>query len=485
MDVLILSENTTNGSYPNSNYRNIGATELARRLDNRSINNTIIDWFSYWDKELLFNCCINWLKDSKHPVIAVSTPLSVDIIYDILPTLKQLKSEIKNLTIIHGGNRTFDDNINKVVDHIFIGRSMQIFEDWVDGKSLDKYKTNTPNTYINHNISFSADIPVIGYHRDDDFLTSGDVTGFELGVGCKFNCSFCNYDLRNVKNPLLIETNHIAEFMQNTYDKYGVNSFYLADDTVNESDEKLQTLTEAVSQLSFQPNLVGFFRLDLMGAKEKQIEYYQQLNLAGITFGIESFNPNASVQVRKTRKVEKNIETLKLLKKLNPETALTAGMIVGLSGDNEDHIMDSLDYVIDSKILDGLFYSPLAIHDATSEIYDSNFLSEICKNPEKFGYNIIGKKPIRHGVDELIWENEWTNLDDAFSLCLKINKYHQAKGLSHLSAFSYLIFKSQGIFDNLQSYNNNWQNALKWSSVISTRHRKKYISKKSEYLLNS
>lgn len=483
MDVLILSENTTNGSYPNSNYRNIGATELARRLDRRNINNTIIDWFSYWDKELLFNCCINWLKDSKKPIIAVSTPLSVDIIYDILPTLQKLKHELKDLTIIQGGNRTFDEQINSVVDFVFIGRSMEIFEDWIDGKSLDQYKTSTPNTFINNNIKFANDIPVIGYHRDDDFLTSGDVTGFELGVGCKFNCSFCNYDLRNVKNPLLQDSNHIAEFMQNMHDTYGVDSFYLADDTVNETDEKLKSLTDAVSQLSFQPNLVGFFRLDLMGAREQQVEYYKDLNLTGITFGIESFNPNASVHVRKTRNVEKNIETLKTLKQLNPETALTAGMIVGLSGDNEEHIMSSLDYVINKKILDGVFYSPLAVHDATSEIYDNNFLSEICKDPKKFGYEIIGKKPIRHGVDELIWKNEWIDQPGAFELCLKINEYHQQRGLSHMSAFSYLIFKSQGIFSSLNEYNSNWQNALKWSSIISKRHRKQYITNKSNYLL--
>ena len=72
MKVLILSENTVGTDlYSGNTYRNIGATDVARRLDSRGIENTIIDWFSHWPKDLLQDSIITYLKDSKDPISGI------------------------------------------------------------------------------------------------------------------------------------------------------------------------------------------------------------------------------------------------------------------------------------------------------------------------------------------------------------------------------------------------------------------------------
>ena len=148
MKVLILSENTVGTDlYSGNTYRNIGATDVARRLDNRRIENTIVDWFSHWPKDLLLDSIITYLKDSKDPIIALSTPFSNHVTYSIEDVLLQVKQELPEVRILLGGNRYFEKGLLNLVDYFFIGRSMEIFEAWLD---------EVPNSLINATASSSG-----------------------------------------------------------------------------------------------------------------------------------------------------------------------------------------------------------------------------------------------------------------------------------------------------------------------------------------
>ena len=485
MKVCILSENS-NGSAPHVHYRNLGASEVGRKLASKQIPYSIFEWFTYWDTSDLKECILHFLKDEEKPVIAISVPFTIKDVYFIKDILLELKNEIKNLEIIIGGNRVYDPGLAHIINHFFIGRSMEIFDAWLDGRSLEKYKTIESGVYLNKKVDPNYEIPVISTYTDADFITKHDVLGFELGIGCRFNCAFCNYDLRNMRNPLIVNPAQVAEQLQSLYDRYGVTNFFITDDTINESIGKLEALSTILDLLSFKPNLSGYFRLDLLEGEEQR-KYWQKIGMAGVFFGIESFNPDASKGVRKSSRISSQIETLKTLRKLTPNTLLSAGMIIGLVGDNEAHIFDSLENAAKQKLLDGMLYGVLNLNNMNSSIFDEFMLSDLVKNPSKFGYQVTGEVVPRtvHSVqDALVWKNDWCDYFTAEEIYNRVVARQQELKIGVTDAFDLLPALSMEVIDHkdmLVHYTDRVkQKCTKKSSIL----KKQYITLKKQHILS-
>lgn len=485
MKVCILSENS-NGAVPHIYYRNLGASEVSKRLSQRNISNTTIEWFTHWDPTVLYKCVYHFLKESDEPVIAISVPFIPDDIYKISSVLEQLKESIPNLTIISGGNRTYDPKLSSIVDYFFIGRSMEIFEAWLDKIDLTKYTTNSPNVLLNKNVNVLTEQPVLAFYKDDDFLTPNDVLGFELGIGCRFNCAFCNFDLRKIHNPKMAAADQIADRLNELYAKYGIKNYFITDDTINESIDKLQVLADVVSKLKFKINLSGYCRLDLLELPIQQ-RLWKEINLTGAFFGIETFNPEASKLVRKTGRMKSQIETLKKLREITPDAYLSAGMIVGLTGDNKEHIINSMKYVSENDLLDAMQYSVLNIPYMETSVFDDYMLSDITKNPESFGYTITGKES-RSDINiqsKLLWKNEWCDEKTAGDIALEIYSYLKDHNLTNSDAFEYLSFLSLGIVDTKESVKRLNHAVVLKAKKLANKYRQDYIKKKTQFLLNN
>lgn len=485
MKVCILSENS-NGLVPYIYYRNLGASEVSKRLSQRNIPNTTIEWFTHWEPDVLYNCVHNYLRDSDEPIIAISVPFIPDDIYKISSVLEKLKCTIPNLTIISGGNRTYDPKLSSLVDYFFIGRSMEIFEAWLDKHDLSKYTTGSPNVFLNKNVNVLTEQPVLAFYKDDDFLTPNDVLGFELGIGCRFNCAFCNFDLRKIHNPKMADADQIADRLNELYLKYGVKNYFVTDDTINESIDKMQVLADVVSKLKFKINLSGYCRLDLLEIPAQQ-QLWKEINLTGVFFGIETFNPESSKLVRKTGRMKSQIETLKKLRELTPDTFLSAGMIVGLTGDNKEHIINSMKYVSENDLLDAMQYSPLNIPYMETSVFDDYMLSDISKSPESFGYTIIGKES-RNDINiqsRLLWKNEWCDAQTAYDITLEIQSYLKDHNLTNSDAFEYLSFLSLGIVDTKESVRKLNSAVARKATKLANKYRQDYIKKKIQFLLGT
>ena len=483
MKVCILSENT-NGANPHIHYRNLGASEVTKRIEERNIPCTTIEWFTKWDKEILYKCVYKYLSGCDQPVIAISVPFVPDDIYLIKDILLNLKKVLPNLIIISGGNRTYDKNLADVVDYFFIGRSMEIFESWLDNRDLTKFKTKQDNVFLNNNVDVAIERPVLAYYRDSDLLTPHDVVGFELGIGCRFNCAFCNFDLRKMHNPKMANPVLISNTLNELHEKYGITNFFITDDTINESLEKLQVLADVVSKLKFKPNLSGYCRLDLLEKPEQQ-ELWKQIDLAAVFFGIESFNPEASKLVRKTGRMNSQIETLKTLRQLTPNTFLSAGMIIGLTGDSKEHIISSMKYVSENNLLDAMQYGVLSIPDMDTDIFDNYMLSDISKNPEKFGYEITGRRP-REDLSvqaKFEWKNDWCDSKSAESIYSEVIEYLKKYKISKSDAFEYLSFLSLSIVRSKEEVKTMNDIVVRKSLSLANKYRAEYIDKKQKQML--
>ncbi len=428
----------------------MGALELSRRISEAGYESTVIDWFTHWDVEELKESADIWFSTDDQPVIAISTPFNTTDVYQIAPFLEWAKNRWPNLLVLHGGGRVFDPTV-KNIDIFFLGRSMQIFDDWLHKRDLSRYTVNTePLVLKNLDFNQYVDVPVVPIIKDDDFYTKDDILGFEIGVGCKFNCTFCNYELRGAKIAKLTDSKTLHKFFSDAYNKYGIENFFIADDTPNESDVKLEILVEALEGLNFHPKITGFTRLDILAGRPKQIEYYKKIQFDSLFFGIETFNEKASKGIRKKSDLFNVYNALKQLREVSPNTFLVGGLIVGLNGDSEKSIVESVERVIREKLLDSVQLYPLLLLQSQNAIIGEGYMSDLEADPEKFGYKLSGETipTVISGdlVHKIKWISDWTDYESAEVLSTKLSN-SIAKRISDLNHMEYAGLRTLRLVD--------------------------------------
>lgn len=486
MRFLILTENTRPG-YLHYHYRSLAASELQCRIKNAGYEVETIEWFRHWSKEDLRHIIDTYFKDEPKPIIAVSNPL--DLFNEDLEYLEDIfayaKEKFPQVTIIHGGNRRVSVEEIKHVDVHFLGRSMGIFDDWLKGKDLSHYKIkDNPLILMNSNINQYIDTPIIHPLYDNDCLSKNDVLGFEIGVGCKFNCTFCNYELRNSKIVNLVDSKNLSNFLQEAYSKYGVQNFYAIDDTINESEEKLEILAEAVSNLNYRPYITAWARLDLLN-KPKQRELFKKIHFSAVWFGVESFNPNASKMVRKRTSMDHVFSSLEFLRDECPDTFKMASLIIGLNGDDFESIDKSLEKVTSERLLDALNLFTLMIKP--TGLHDFYYLSELDKDPAKYGYKYYGEKyPDGTSIDpriesnKLLWESDWTNNIEANKMNVALLEKYKDKILCQTNHDECASFRSMKLLKNKEPKNVDILRSK--GLVIANLYKQEYIKRKKVLL---
>jgi len=475
MKFLILSENS-NGTWPHLHFRSMGSFELRRRIEKRGHSATIIDWFTHWSIEDLKGVVKSELAGEHEPVIAISTPFNAIDVYKLRPLLEWAITNYPNVKVIHGGARNYDESLNDLIDVFFLGRSMEMFDAWLDNKDLSPYTEKTdPLVLVNHNFNQVIDNPVIPIIKDDDCLSKHDILGFEVGVGCKFNCIFCNYELRNAKITKLADPLELRNYFQESYSKYGIKHYFASDDTLNETDEKLEIVLEAMSGLNYHPEITAYARLDLITSRKQQLELLGKIKFRSLFFGIESFNPEASKAVRKKSGLGNNYETLKNIRDLSPDTYTVGGMIIGLNGDSEESIFESVNKVIDEKLLRSFQFGSLSITRPTG-IIGGDFYSELDKDPKKFGYKIIDVINFHHGNKNMAsygWQGDWTNSTKANELTNRLYEYCQGK-IDMLNHLEYAGLYALGVYNNTHKYEAIKNRSYTYSTLL----KQSYIKNK-------
>ena len=419
---------------------------------------TVFNYFSQWDQQDIIDTLVKY-SEGYPLLIAYSVTLNNGDAY--LQKLQNfttlIKEHIPGTITILGGIRNFEstDRYKKIGDILYIGRSIPLlardihnreFDDLV-GKKFNSIEMRYPD---NEN---RMDNPVIHKFYKNDTWMPHDVPIFETGIGCKFNCTFCNYDFRNVKNPKISAVDNLVEFF-NEANSFGITNFYSADDTINETDDKIDTIYQAVKELDFTPNIASFARQDVLYNKPERIEKMSEAGLTSLFFGIETVNYEANKMIRKGSTPERIIETLTQIKKHNPNFFLFSGMIIGLTHDSESSIRHYNDLLLSEKLLDGVSYMPLRIMEDET-MWD--WQSEIDKNPAKFGYTIkegASKKRAFRSSDNAFWSNDWTDYagaiklrDDLFTHNLERFGYNSMVG-----NWAYTCLKALGVVDDVNSW---------------------------------
>ena len=376
--------------------RPLGAHQLGTWLSQFNYNVKIIDFCNLMTTEELVKITEKYITDETIS-IGASTTFWKDRDSELkvfgepawaLQARDKIENMYPNLKWILGGWQTSKDYQTK---------------EWIkfDGHGEDSVLKFLDNhtKYVLTRQKF--DIQSLNKHYLDDLhITPTEVLPMEMSRGCQFKCSFCRYPLiGKKKGTYLRDLKLIREELILNYERYGTTRYSIVDDTVNEDDDKIKGLADIAQSLPFKLEWIGYLRLDLIGSRRHTISMLKDSGLVSAFFGIESFHKDASKIVGKGWNGIYAKDFLIELKHLwNNSISFQLGLIVGLPGETENHLHQTLKWCIENNI-DNWTFSPLHIDIGDKRPYKSNF--DI--NYANYGYSFPNPN------DNEFWINDnWT-----------------------------------------------------------------------------
>lgn len=289
--------------------RSTGGYRIATHVRKLGWDIEVIDYVSYWNltniKKLVSN------RNKKHAIkwigISITWNLYEPIVKNIIDYFKKHHPEV---IVIVGGNQNFNLDLN--ADYYVYGFGERAVEAILKYEFSNGQKPSGVPCYKGWAINalhFYPAWPMDNYsveYEDRDFLAEDDVLTLELSRGCKFKCKFCEFPVLGVKEDTSVSEEIMYRDLKDVYDKWGIKNYIIADETINERDEKIIKLGNAVNRVGFEPNFTGFIRLDLFNANRHQIELLARARIWGHFYGVETLNHRAGKTIGKGLDPEKN-----------------------------------------------------------------------------------------------------------------------------------------------------------------------------------
>jgi hypothetical protein len=225
------------------------------------IQSTVINYVDRWETQELVELISEWCDFSglSNFILACSAQFTSDKIVTT-PVFRDLIIEMKSrydVTLIIGGPvaSAKSNELNELKpDVVFQGRSLHLFEDYLKGVISEQYveEVNDIMSCKNHVTGVVREQPIVPTLYDDYCLSEKDVVQFEIRLGCKFNCTFCNFEFRGAKKVHDTESEKLTKMFTDAHEKWGITRFAAVDDTVNEEESKIDLLVSATETLSFK-----------------------------------------------------------------------------------------------------------------------------------------------------------------------------------------------------------------------------------------
>jgi hypothetical protein len=372
-----------------------------------------------------------------------------------------IKSKNSSCKIVLGGVRAHANLKNKLVDYCIIGYSEISIVNLANHLSTSKplnnsYKNLWGSVIIDDKLALTYDFKNTKFEWQDTDIINSKVLPLEISRGCIFKCKFCSYPLigkKNLEYVRNIET--LRDEMQTNYDRYGINIYYILDDTFNDNDLKLDALLEAVNQLTFKPIFWAYTRLDLLTTKNHVDKLYQ-IGLRGMYFGIESLNPKTAKIIGKGFDRTKQIETIRYIReKYNNDIIMHGSFIVGLPEESIESVNDTFNRLVSKDIpLHSFRFAGLWL-DRDNRV---NWISEFSKNYFDYGYSVLSSE--NDDVYGMKWTNKYMDRDKAIELANNFNQeayitdHYQLPGQIVWALFNY-GYSIEYLF-NLKYKDINW-----------------------------
>lgn len=442
--------------------RTSGAYKFAQVLRSHGYSVTVVDWVSSWPEEDLQTYLESVVGDD---TVLFAFSYTWMLNWWVTGFVQRLRSQWPGVKIIAGGQQFFQVPVG--FDLCLYGYSELAIcasVDWLVGDTGVEprgmiYREDIRAHYIDCNTHYSAqglrDLEIV-YHTDD-FVQPEEVLTIELSRGCRFACSYCNYAFLGVKDSVHRDRHSIRSELMENYRRWGVTNYLIADDTLNDSDPKLEELACAVESLPFVPNFGSFIRIDLTAARPQQRLLLSRARVWAQFYGVETFHAAAGKSVGKGMSPQR-IQQAMLDMRDHFQQSIgyyrgSLGMIAGLPNEPPLSWRDSQQWLETNWSDQNWEWWPLDI--STDE--NVNTLSKFSRDHAAHGYMQI-VDPLRRQVCEqqflrdrtglqhkkdinsMMWSSAWADIGDAIDFCNSVRSGDWYKNRRRIANFHILQY---------------------------------------------
>ena len=221
---------------------------------------------------------------------------------------------------------------------------------------------------------------------ENDFIRRHEPLPIETARGCIFKCSFCAYPLNGKKrNDYVRDFNSVHDEMLRNYEMFGTTNYIFADDTINDSPDKIDGLHKAITSLPFDIKFTGYLRLDVMYRHQEMATKLLEMGMESAFFGIETLHPETA---RKIGKGGVNIrDAMYWVRDVWGDRVTTMGsFMVGLPSEPLTSVLDTVEWTrSDDYPLDTVSWSALSVFSHQNATIPKPYMSRMELEPEKFG----------------------------------------------------------------------------------------------------
>lgn len=414
----------------------IGAFKIASVLRKQGYKTLVINHLSRFSLEELKNILEITISD-KTKLIGISntfvrtTDYNILQLNDILPHDKATENELisfikqknEKVKIALGGSKTYPNFSNKNVDYVFIGFSEASIVNLLHHLSIgtplnDSYKNVYGITIIDDrtakSYNFCEDLMI--WEKSD--VVNHKVLPIEIGRGCIFKCKFCSFPLNGKKKMDYIKNTEILySELLNNYLNFGIEHYFIVDDTFNDSVEKLEQIKKAVIRLPFKPIFWCYLRLDLICVYPEMLELLYDIGIRAFYFGIETLNEKTGRIIGKGYDRQKQIDMIKYIREKYPDVTMHGSFITGLPEESLSSINQTISQLINREVqLNSWYMKALYIRTDTS----IGFVSDLDLNYKKYGYEFT-----ETFYKYILWKNEHLDFRKAEQLsaeCIEVSR---------------------------------------------------------------
>ena len=474
---LVLFTNTRGSVWQ----RSIGAYQVAHHCRKNGFTVQVIDFTDFFTEDELLEIIdklyssdmlavgisttfYSSLSESSNPLLTTNASSNlrskIDIdgkIESVFSTIKQRYPKVK---IIAGGANSWQVIGNELFDAVFHGYSEVSVANYLTELTTNKkrlYPKKGTTSIVNGDAEHFDVNQLDHMWTDNDIVLDNESLPIEIARGCIFNCKFCSYPLNGKKKfDYIRDPSMIRKELISNYERFGTTNYFFADDTFNDSTNKVKMLHDIFVSLPFKINFVCYLRVDLLMRFPEQIKLLKDMGLCSVVFGIESLHQDAARAIGKganTNKIKKFLLDL-YYKHWSQEVSITCSMIIGLPGETEEHARKVFDWFrTEGKDLCDSWW-PLTIN--TNGHYKSQFEKEY----SKYAYvlNEEGDK----------WTNPVMTYDRAQELSEEFNSVGMLRD-NHPGSWMIMALRSYGYTQ--QELMNMHVRDMPWKTLIKKRIR--------------
>ena len=358
-------------------------------------------------------------------------PQGQEFARQVISELKQASPDVK---IVVGGAKTHPNYNNKLVDFVNLGFSEASVVDVADHvfKNLplpNSYKNIWGCTIVDDKTASTYNFKDHTFQWQATDVVNMRVLPLEVSRGCIFKCKFCSYPLLGKKNNDYIrDVDRIRDELQRNYDLYGVEYYYIIDDTFNDNKIKLAGMLEAVQQLTFKPKFWAYNRLDLIARDLASSDLLYDIGVRGFYFGIETLYMPAGKVIGKGYDRQKMIDAISYMRNKYPDITMHGSFIVGLPGESIESSTDTFNKILSQDIpLHSVNFKGLQIFDLAKVSWSSEFSRDFAQ----YGYTQIPEVTTMPRAN-INWTSEITDRDSASATAKQFNAEWDASQRAYL-----------------------------------------------------